>query len=96
MSVRERAGLIARIRQLRPASATAGEPGKPAAVAAEQDQLRALEARVDHLEQLVQGLQDSVHRESKRSARRVAELEARVQPGALAKALSDDARDRGL
>jgi hypothetical protein len=92
---------MARIRQLGQAAAAAEEPGKPAAAAAaaaaaEQDHLRALEARVEHLEQLVQGLQDSVHRESARYAKRIAELEGRVQPGALAKALSDDARARGL
>jgi len=44
----------------------------------------------------VQGLQDSVHRESSRHAKRIAELEARVQPAALGKALSEDARARGL
>ncbi len=88
--------LVARIRQIRRATATAAESGTASAVAREQDHLRALEARVEHLEQLVQGLQDSVHRESSRHARRIAELEARVQPGPLAKALSDDARARGL
>jgi hypothetical protein len=97
MRVGQREGLMARIRQLGQAAAAAEEPGKPAAAApAEQDHLRALEARVEHLEQLVQGLQDSVHRESARYAKRIAELEGRVQPGALAKALSDDARARGL
>jgi hypothetical protein len=44
----------------------------------------------------VEGLQDSVHRESTRLGRRVGELEARIQPGALGRALSDDARERGL
>ena len=36
-----------------------------------------------HLEQLVEGLQDSVHREASRNAKRLAELETRTQPGAL-------------
>lgn len=96
MIVREREGLIARIRQIRGADATAAGSGKPAPDGSEQDQLRALDARVEHLEELVQGLQDSVHRESARLARRIAELEARIQPAALGKALSDDARARGL
>jgi hypothetical protein len=48
------------------------------------------------VEQLVQGLQDSVHRESTRQSERLAELEARIQPAALGKALSEDARNRGL
>ncbi len=48
------------------------------------------------MEQLVQGLQDSVHRESTRLNERIAELDARIQPSALARALSEDARERGL
>ena len=88
--------LAARIRQLRGASTVAGKPSGPPVPASEQERLRALEARVDHLEQLVQGLQDSVHRESSRHDKRIIELEGRIQPGALGKALSDDARDRGL
>ena len=59
-----------------------------------QDELRALEARIAHLEQLVQGLQDSVHRESTRLGKRIGELEARLQPAALGRALSKDARAR--
>ena len=94
--VRERERLIARIRQIRRvlsetdqhASATTRGPG--------QDELRALEARITHLEQLVEGLQDSVHRESSRLGKRVSDLEAQVQPAALGRALSEDARERGL
>ncbi|MGN6166591.1 MAG: hypothetical protein ACTHQQ_00270 [Solirubrobacteraceae bacterium] len=61
-----------------------------------QGELHALESRITQLEQLVQGLQDSVHRESTRLSDRVGELEARLQPAALARAMSKDARDRGL
>ncbi|HZO79505.1 MAG TPA: hypothetical protein VFB39_15810 [Solirubrobacteraceae bacterium] len=60
------------------------------------DELHALESTITQLEQLVQGLQDSVHRESTRLSERVGELEARVQPAALARAMSKDARERGL
>jgi TolA-binding protein len=94
--MRERERLIARIRQIRRLPGTPNEAAKAPAVDSAQDQLRVLEARVEHLEQLVQGLQDSVHRESSRHAKRIAELESRVQPAALGKALSDDARTRGL
>jgi hypothetical protein len=48
------------------------------------------------LEALVEGLQDAVHRDSVRHEERLAELERMTQPEALAKALSDDARRRGL
>lgn len=103
----EREGLIARIRQVRRVSARAGEGAEPAraderarsstsASAPGQDQLHELEARIAHLEQLLQGLQDSVHRELTRLNQRIAEVETRIQPTALAKALSEDVRERGL
>jgi hypothetical protein len=94
MSVREREGLIARIRQIRRAAAEDEQTSRP--MMPEQDELASLAARVAHLEQLVEGFQDSVHRESERQANRIAELEARTQPSVLGKALSDDARSRGL
>ena len=58
--------------------------------------LQALQTRVEHLERLVEALQDSVHRESERYTKRLTELEARIEPGALNVALSKDARERGL
>ena len=96
MSIREREGLVARIRQIRRTPERGGESSTAGSVVTEQDKVPALEARVEHLEQLVQGLQDSVHRESSRQAKRISELEARIEPSALGQALSKDARDRGL
>jgi uncharacterized coiled-coil protein SlyX len=93
--VHEREGLIRRIRQIRRA-AGAADKATTRIVDREQDRISALEARIAHLEALVQGLQDSVHRESSRHGKRIAELETRVQPGELGKALSEDARARGL
>ncbi len=58
--------------------------------------MRALETRVGHLERLLEGLQDSVHRESERHAKLIAELQAKIEPGAMGTALADDARNRGL
>jgi len=94
--MREREGLIARIRQIRRMSAEADEQARPSTSGPRRDELRALEARIAHLEQLVQGLQDSVHRESTRLSTRIGELEARTQPAALGRAMSEDARQRGL
>jgi hypothetical protein len=94
--MREREGFIARIRQVRGAGAPADKPDRPRTGTPEPDQLPALEARITQLEHLVQGLQDSVHRESSRQEKRIAELESQIQPGALGKALSEDARARGL
>jgi hypothetical protein len=91
-----REGLTARIRQIR-RTADASATVRPE-VAPKDDSaaLQALRTRVEHLEQLVEALQDSVHRESERQGKRITELEARIEPGALSVALSKDARDRGL
>jgi uncharacterized coiled-coil protein SlyX len=94
--MRERERLIARIRQLRRVFTEADVRPRAATSRPGQDELRALEARITHLEQLVEGLQDSVHRESTRMDKRVGELEARIQPAALGRALSEDARERRL
>jgi hypothetical protein len=48
------------------------------------------------MEALVQGLQDSGHRESMRQSKRRSEPEAWIDATELRKALSDDARDGGL
>ncbi len=74
--------------QLRTSTRGPADPGSPAP----QD----LQARVAHLEQLVQGLQDSVYREARRHDTRLTELEALTEPTAIAAALSQNARERGL
>ncbi|MFL5823616.1 MAG: hypothetical protein ACJ764_09260 [Solirubrobacteraceae bacterium] len=93
--MRERESLIARISQLRRRQA-AGQPAEAGAEPTQADEIRALEARVTQLEQLLQGLQDSVHREAERQAKRIGDLETRIEPAALSRALSQDARERGL
>jgi hypothetical protein len=99
--MREREGLIARIRHIRRVAAAAatrpsGAAGIDPALHPDALYLHALEIRIAHLEALVEGLQDSVHRESERQTRRISELEARTDPSALAVALDRDARERGL
>jgi TolA-binding protein len=94
--VRELDGLIARARRIRGGADPADQSDESRSVDPGQERLRALESRVAHLEQLAQGLQDSVHREASRQDKRIADLEGRIQPRALGKALSEDARARGL
>ncbi len=91
----DRAGLIARIRQVRRVP-TARDRSKSDTELPQDDRLRALEARVAHLEQLLEGLQDAVYRESERHDKLIADLQAQTQPGAMGAALADDARNRGL
>ncbi|HTZ85784.1 MAG TPA: hypothetical protein VMB05_03870 [Solirubrobacteraceae bacterium] len=97
----ESSGLVARIKQIRRAETrrAADSSGKAPRTTAPQDDTTALEVlqtRVEHLEQLVEGLQDSIHRESERQGGRITELETRMEPAAISVALSKDARDRGL
>lgn len=92
----EREGLISRIRHIRRVAAAAERPALAPMDDTDSALLRIVEARVAHLEQMVQGLQDSVHRESERQGRLIADLQAQIQPSAMSAALSKDARDRGL
>ena len=91
----EREGLIRRIRQVRRTAAARDRPD-PRRDDPAPDPLQALEARIAHLERLLEGLQDSVHRESDRHSKLIAELQAQTRPGAMGAALAEDARDRGL
>jgi hypothetical protein len=87
-------GLVARIRQIRRAAPIRERPMGEAE--GQDERMRALETRVAHLEQLLQGFQDSVHRESERHSRLIADLQVQAEPGAMRTALADDARSRGL
>jgi hypothetical protein len=104
MTIREREGLVARVRNLRrlaqareptPAAQPASNPVGSASSGAPA-RVDGLEQRVAHLERLLEGLQDSVHRESSRQSKRLTELETQIQPSALGVALDRDARERGL
>jgi uncharacterized coiled-coil protein SlyX len=55
-----------------------------------------LERRMAHLEGVVEALEDAVHREWMRHDDRTAQLERRTQPREIARALSEDARRRGI
>jgi uncharacterized coiled-coil protein SlyX len=55
-----------------------------------------LERRVSHLEELLEGLQDAVHRDSVRRDEQTALLQRQTAPNEMARALSEDARRRGL
>jgi uncharacterized coiled-coil protein SlyX len=94
MNTGDRDGLVARIRQIR--RPTEARPPTEADKPQAEERLRSLEARVAHLEGMVEGLQDSVHRESGRHSQLIADLQAQVEPGAMGAALADDARNRGL
>jgi hypothetical protein len=58
--------------------------------------LDTLEQRITHLEALLEGLQDAVDRQAITQNERIAELTRRTEPEEMARALSEDARRRGL
>ena len=95
MTLSDREGLIARIRHVRRLATARDRPTSNAGDPQPGDH-QALEARVAHLEQLVEGLQDSVHRESDRHEKLIAELQGQVQPGTMGAAIAEDVRSRGL
>jgi uncharacterized coiled-coil DUF342 family protein len=59
-------------------------------------EIKALEERIARLETVVEGLQDAVHRESVRRGKQIEGLEAKTEPGEITRALSRDARERGI
>ena len=61
-----------------------------------EQRLEAVERRLVHMEAMIEGLQDSVHRESIHRANQIAELERTTQPDAIRRALDKDARRRGI
>jgi ABC-type phosphate transport system auxiliary subunit len=108
MMIGDRERLVARIRQVRRLaiarerpSSEAGDEQRERSQALgtgdpQRDRTQALEARVAHLEQQLDGLQDSVHREAERQAKLIADLQGQVDPGTMGAALAEDARNRGL
>jgi hypothetical protein len=55
-----------------------------------------LEARIDHLERELEGLQDAVYRQAMLEDENIGELRRRIGPEQLARDLDHDARQRGL
>jgi hypothetical protein len=88
-----RAGLLDRVAQLG-RRMRAADPR--ARADAQERRVEGLEERVDQLATLLDGLQDSVHRESVREGGRIGALEKRTGPGEISRALSRDARQRGI
>ena len=58
--------------------------------------LEQLSDRISHLEGVVEDLQDALHRRSVRHDEEFDELRRSTRPGAIAQALAQDARTRGL
>jgi uncharacterized coiled-coil protein SlyX len=61
-----------------------------------EQRVEALEARIQHLETALEGLQDAVYRQAQLGEERLDELRRRMEPGQMAIDLAQDARKRGL
>ena len=61
-----------------------------------RDEAQELRTRVEHLERELLALQDSLYRDVRRQDGEMAELREQLDPPNLVRALSDDARRRGL
>jgi hypothetical protein len=90
-----RVGMLGRVVQMR-RGRRASDAAAQAPDAGHERRIAALEGRIDQLEALLEGLQDAVHRESVREGGRIDALEKRSEPSEITRALSRDARERGL
>jgi hypothetical protein len=93
---REHAGLLHRVGALMQPGAKREEPESPAAAEPQDEGIDALHARVERLEEVVEGLQDALYRHARHQDERIEELQRSMEPEELARALSADARRRGL
>jgi flagellar motility protein MotE (MotC chaperone) len=85
--------LLERVTERRRASALETERDERAD---HEQRIRALEERIDALEALLEGLQDSVHRESVRRTQEFEEINEKLQPDKMARALGKHTREHGL
>jgi uncharacterized coiled-coil protein SlyX len=76
--------------------ARVGRRARRRAPAVPAQRLDRLEERVSHLENMLEGFQDSVHREITRMNLEADQLRELTEPAAIRRSLSDDARIRGL
>jgi hypothetical protein len=96
-----RRGLFARVMERRRLEASSSaEEATPEAEAESGDpygdRIAALESRLDHLESLVEGLQDAMHRDSVRREQEIQALEQKTSPAWIARSLAEHDRERGL
>jgi uncharacterized coiled-coil protein SlyX len=100
MTIGDRERLLGRIRQIRRSVAAresqSNDASDPRAADPQDDRLKDLEGRVAHLEHLLEGLQDSVHREFARHDELIAQIQNQIEPATLRAALAENARNRGL
>jgi hypothetical protein len=73
-----------------------GDPAPGSPDADWERRLTTLNARVEHLEKELEGLQDAVYRRATLGDEQIGDLRRRMEPERLARDLNEDARRRGL
>jgi hypothetical protein len=92
----QHAGLLNRVGGLLRPVVKPRRPAAPEVGARAEAGVEELRERVDRLETVVEGLQDALYRQSVREDTRINEMRRRTEPDEMARALSEDARRRGL
>jgi hypothetical protein len=94
---RGRRGLLARVLERRRLEATPSPAEDPTTTEVEADgrqvdRIAALESRLDNLESLIEGLQETVHRDAVRREREIQELEQKIARARMSRSLAEDGR----
>jgi hypothetical protein len=95
---RARRGLFARVIERRRLEGPPPPDEGPASLRDDPQDARiaALEGRLNHLESLVEGLQDAVHRDSARHEREIRDLAEKTGPEQMSRSLAEHNREHGL
>lgn len=72
------------------------DPSTGSPAAGWEHRLETLEARMEHLERQLEGLQDALYRQARLEDENIGELRRRMEPEQMARDLDQDARRRGL
>ncbi len=86
--------MVAQLRLRRERTSVPTDAGRQEPAVAQR--VENLEKRIGHLEAMIEGLQDAVHRESVRQGREIDRLQKNAEPAEIRRALGRDARERGI
>jgi hypothetical protein len=90
------AAIADRVRQLWRGRSSGAAIEPPVAGVGWEQRFEAFEARIEHLETALEGVQDALYRHEILDKETIAELRRRTDPEQMARDLNQDARRRGL
>jgi hypothetical protein len=86
--------LLARLRSRKESRRNRPKAGRGDAAVTQR--LAVVERRLEHLEAMIEGLQDSVHRQSVRQEKTIDQLQKKAEPSAIRRALGRHDREHGI